>query len=247
MHRACLIAPIETDPGSLDFIKLTVVPYQYFVDTISAIVASYDQVREKATEFITLSKGRPITLATTAYFTELNLVASVEEEVALYQRVILPHIASGEFVLIKGHPREAFGQSRLLAQRLRDSGFSCEVMSNTAQLPIELFAPLLPIHKLVTYYSTAFVGMLMIRQCPVVVGLGRAAYRETVKVSELIDPIRDEQMMILLARQVFSKSFLPIRMRDERYAQIEVPELPSLICPTSFDDTEIGAERDIAG
>jgi hypothetical protein len=236
MHRACLITPVETEPGHLDLVDLTVVPHRFYVETLRAVADNYDELRQKAEYFSTLSEGLPITIVLTSYLAEVGVVASLEDELDLYENCVLPHLSDREFILIKGHPREAHGQSEMLARRIRQAGFRCAAMTDAMQWPVELFAPLLPVRKIVNYLSTGFVGMLMVRQCPVVLGLGAKAYRERVRFDDQLEAIRSEQLMILLARQAFAGEFTPIRLSDEQFLRTELPEHPLLVCPVFSEE-----------
>jgi hypothetical protein len=236
MHRACLIAPVEGEPGHLDLLPIDIVPHRYYVDTLHAVVAAYDTLRERAAYFSAMSGGLPITVVLTSYLTEYRAVASAQEEVRLYVSLVLPHITRQEFVLIKGHPREAYGQSELFAQNLREAGFRCAVMTGVSHLPIELFAPLLPIQKVVNFGSTGFLGILMVRHCPVVLGLGAKAYRDTLRFDDELGAFHWERLMILLAQQAYAGKFSPIRLTDEQYMRTKLPDYPTLISPTLTEE-----------
>jgi Alpha-2,8-polysialyltransferase (POLYST) len=236
MDRACLITPVETEPGNLDKMELTVVPHRFYVDTLSLVATRSEELRESAAELVSESAGLPITVALTSHLTDLGYIPSLEEEINLYRTQILPHITAQEFILVKGHPREAYGQSERLAQQLRDKGFRSLAVTKTAHFPMELFAPLLPIRKVVSYCSTGFLGILMIRPCPVVIGLGAEAYRTTVKFSDPQEAIRSEQLMILLTQQAFAGSFFPIRLTDQQYLQTKLPDYPTLMSPIPAEE-----------
>jgi len=100
-----------------------------------------------------------------------------------------------------------------------------------AQFSIELFSPLMQIDKIVNYCSAGVVGPLMVRPCPVVLGLGAVAYEKLVKFNDQVEAIRSEHVLILLTQQAFVGKSSPIRLSDPQYLETKLPDYPTVFCP----------------
>ena len=122
--------------------------------------------------------GNSITFVLTSYDTEAGYTKSYQDEIECYLSCVLPHTLQGEALIVKGHPRESYNQSQLLAEKLRESGRNAFAISEFTQVPIELFVPFLAIERVIAPMSSACITLGLLGASELVIGFGEDLIRK---------------------------------------------------------------------
>ncbi|MBD2680438.1 MULTISPECIES: hypothetical protein [Nostoc] len=158
--------------------------------------------------------GSSLTFVLTSYDTEAGFISSYEEEIECYLSCVLPYTRKDEAILVKGHPRQIFNQSQLLANKLRDYNRNAFVISEFTQVPIELFIPFLTIDKVIAPMSSASITLGHLGSSELIIGFDKALIKKYMspKCQETI--LIGQYQRALEVKYTYNGSLEPIKYLD---------------------------------
>lgn len=171
VQEAWLTIPVEYSQQATSGLKVRVVPPEYYLGLVQSTAARNRVLNVKDKRWIRANDNRKITLCFSGQMSEACITKSVPSEVEMYMESLAPFLCPGDRILIKPHPRSKSNQAEMIASRLRDSGFSCHVLSSGMDWPAELLGALIPLDKVLSLCSNAGIMLAWQAHHPTQVGL----------------------------------------------------------------------------
>jgi predicted O-linked N-acetylglucosamine transferase (SPINDLY family) len=217
-----VLIPIDAD-NAFEQCPIRVVEADFFKSVIYNSAKKIQGLKEYC-EKIVDQLGNSITVVLTSYDTEAGYTKSYEDEIECYLSCVLPHTRKGEAILVKGHPRQAFNQSELLANKLCESSRNAFVISDFTQVPIELFWPFLPIKRVIAPMSSAAITLGYLGASELIVGFGENLIRkymspETQETILIGQYLRALQVNYLRQNKNESIKYLEFKKNLKEYSQ----------------------------
>lgn len=166
----CLL-PLEATPGVFNRVPVRMVPPEFFIQAVRAAAQRIQALDGLARAHRTGASGDSL-LVCLSNLTESGTIESLERELEFYLENLRPHLNPAIPVVVKGHPRETFGQSIKVAGRLRELGFDAYSLGDANVIPAECLATVLPVSCLIPLFSYSAVGWRLLNpQTTIVIGV----------------------------------------------------------------------------
>lgn len=177
-----------------------------------------------------LRVGRNATLVLTNYCTEAYGIVDHELELDAVMDVVLAATIPGERIVIKGHPRQRFGLSSRVCDRLAKAGRDVCLLDDLLQVPIELLLCRWKPARAFPFASYSSVVLAWIARCELHVGFGRKALSRLFSDERLIRFLSSEETLSVASRKLLAGIPEPVVYHD-RGIQGQFHELPIRITP----------------
>lgn len=151
--RIASILPIEGEPGAFSELPITFVSSGHYREVVEK---ASDTLRPDFLNIVPMDGMDRSSLVCLATLTESKHTSDVATEVEYYLRSIeYSRVDRSSTILVKGHPRERYEQSRILVERLRTEGYQAHSSPRLAVWPSESLAFLLNFSHLVSLNSSS--------------------------------------------------------------------------------------------
>lgn len=254
MKEAYLTVPVYYDGlynQSLSSINITIINPVFF-ETVVKTATSHIQGLSKFFENIRQVLGNHMTLILTSTHTESygsNIISQpnlskkklikqvLKNEIDSYMDVILNHTSKGESILIKGHPRERFSQSAIVAQYLRQHHRKVVVVPEEfIRVPIEFLFYGLIFDNTIGFNSYSCVSISLLFRKSLVIGFDKENLKKYYMVDNKIEEeqkiIRHSWLLFFLSNQAYIGKFELFQMSKlDNLTKIQDYRLPLKLQP----------------
>lgn len=219
--------PVDGE-NALEKCPVRLVEADFFSSVVCDSARNIPKLNEYCAEIIN-QLGNSITIVLTSYDTEAGYTKSYEDEIACYLSCALAHTQAEEAIIVKGHPRQAYNQSQLLAEKLCEHGRKAFVISDLNHVPIEFFVPFLPITKVVAPMSSACITLGELGDYELIIGLGENLIRKYISPKYQEPILIMEYIRILQVKYSRQPEFEPIKYLEIKQNTQEYPQYPTRI------------------
>jgi hypothetical protein len=213
IDESFLTVPVDSG-NSFDLCKFTQIQPNFFASTIVDSASYIDGLTDYCNNIIN-KFGNYITVALTSNHTENGSCKNYSDEINCYLLCLLENTQVGDCILIKGHPREMFNQSHILALLLLNHNRNALAVTEPfTRVPIEIFGNFINIKKAFTFFSSSCISLAYINKTEVIIGCGEKHMKNFLLPNRIAGSLLAEYTLSLQAQQAYNREFYPIKLRE---------------------------------
>lgn len=208
------IVTMLIDAGrSLSLSPVRQISPRFFEETIRA-ASEIEEIKQYCRD-IKNRINTPIKLVLTSTLTQSSMCKTVDDEIEIYLSLVLEQTDPTDTILIKGHPREIYGQSRILETLLKQNNRKAELVEDRiSRYPSELLAMNLPVSLAICLGSSSCIVMAYFNCCDLLIGYGEDILSKYFPEHIKTGLLKYEYANTLLSYQGYCREFHPVMYRE---------------------------------